>query len=305
MKKGILNNSIFFLLFVFMSTTISMYSQEAKIRIIKEEAVLRLKPNSESLIIKELPLGSEFNVIETIRDWIKVKLPPDEDRIVVTGYIHSSFVTFDIKQVKPIQSEETSKQIQPEQITRLSQASFKPKASFSIGGGISSPVGEGSQYWNSGISINANGFGYLSRNILLGGYISFNRWTPDENELVSELPNVGIDWDISGSAVILEIGPSIRIIGPWTETQSVNVFAQAGFGYYLIELDATVKGSYLGVTYQESIEESQNKPGFNFGGGIILGKMGGFRLEIFPLYRIIFTDDGNTNYFTVSVLFGK
>ena len=35
MKKGILNNSIFFLLIMFLNTTISMYSQEAKIRIIK------------------------------------------------------------------------------------------------------------------------------------------------------------------------------------------------------------------------------------------------------------------------------
>lgn len=281
---------------------VSMYSEENKVRVIKENAVLKLKPSDESLTIKRLPLGSELAVVETIGEWIKIKLPPDEDGIVVTGYIHSSFVTFDIR---PPQSMEDKRPTQLKEITKPYQVISKPKASFALGGGISNIVGEGSQYWNTGFSVGINGFGYLSRNILLGAHFATSRWTPDKNELIRDLPKVGIDWDFSGEATIMEIVPSVRLLGPWTETQSINVFAQVGFGYYFINLDASVKGSYMGVTYQESIEETENKPGFTMGGGIILGRKGGFCLEILPLYRIIFTEGGNTKYISVSVLFGK
>lgn len=63
----------------------NLYSQEAKIRVIKNNAVLRLSPNSESLVLKELPAGSLLNAEETVGEWVKVKLPPNKDGIVVTG----------------------------------------------------------------------------------------------------------------------------------------------------------------------------------------------------------------------------
>lgn len=93
--------SVFSIFIIF--STVNLYCQETKIRIIKEDAVLRLKPNSESLIIKKLPLGAVLSVEESIRDWVKIKLPPDKDGVVVTGYIHRSFVEFEIKpsQIKP------------------------------------------------------------------------------------------------------------------------------------------------------------------------------------------------------------
>lgn len=269
---------------------------------IKQGAVLKLKPNEESLTVKNLPLGSVFDVEETLGEWIKIKLPPDKDGIVIIGYIHSSFVTFDIK---PIKAKEDITPSQPKQLTRSYQVIAAPKGSFSLGGGISSLVGEGSQYWNTGFSVAMNGFRYITRNILLGGHFTYHRWTPDENELLKLVPDVGIDFDISGQATIIELVLSARLLALQPETQSVNLFAQVGFGYYFINLDAKVKASYLGVTYQDSIEESENKPGVTLGGGIILGRAGGFRFEILPMYKIIFTEDGNTKYFSICVLVGK
>ncbi|MHA1381300.1 MAG: outer membrane beta-barrel protein, partial [Candidatus Helarchaeota archaeon] len=51
----------------------------------------------KSLIIKHLPLGSEFNIVEVIGKWIKINLPPDKDGIVITGYVQKSFVEFEEK----------------------------------------------------------------------------------------------------------------------------------------------------------------------------------------------------------------
>jgi len=100
MKKTslkILTLFVFFsILFVYMA--VHLYSQETKIRIIKENAVLKLEPKHDSLTIKELALGTELEVIGSFDSWIKVKLPPDKDGIIVTGYIHLSFIEYQAKQ---------------------------------------------------------------------------------------------------------------------------------------------------------------------------------------------------------------
>jgi len=66
--------SIVFFMVIFSFSKVSLYSQETKIRIIKKYAVLRLKPNKESPIIKELPLGAELIVEEATGKWLRVKL---------------------------------------------------------------------------------------------------------------------------------------------------------------------------------------------------------------------------------------
>ena len=98
-----------------------------------------------------------------------------------------------------------------------------------------------------------------------------------------------------GQATIIELVPTVRLLALPAGTTNINVFAQVGLGYFFINQEARIKASYLGVTYQESIEESENKLGVTLGGGIILGRKGGFCLEIFPLYCIVFTDDEHLN----------
>jgi len=101
MENKLIRISFFFIGFLssfLIFSTIGLYSQQAKVRVIKDQAVLRLKPSNGSIIIRELPLGSELIVEETVGEWIKIKMPPDTDGIVITGYIHKSFVEFEIKQ---------------------------------------------------------------------------------------------------------------------------------------------------------------------------------------------------------------
>lgn len=93
--------SLFLSLFLLIFSSNNLYAQETKIRVIKNDAVLRLSPDNGSMVIKELPPGALLDAVETIGEWIKVKLPPDKDGIVITGYIHYSFITFEIKQFQP------------------------------------------------------------------------------------------------------------------------------------------------------------------------------------------------------------
>jgi hypothetical protein len=68
--------------------TSSKYDQ---IRVIKQNAVLRIKPKDGTVIITKLPLGALLEVEEELDDWLKISLPPDEDGFVITGYLHAMF----------------------------------------------------------------------------------------------------------------------------------------------------------------------------------------------------------------------
>ena len=97
MRNKVLKVTFFSIILIFSSN--SLCSQKSKIKIAKKDAVLRLKPNSESMIIEKLPIGSEFDVEKTFDEWIKIKLPPDKDGIVIIGYVHCSFVEFEIESI--------------------------------------------------------------------------------------------------------------------------------------------------------------------------------------------------------------
>lgn len=73
----------------------SQEPQENKVRVIYEGAVLRLKPNSTSPVIKNLPIGATLDVIESIGEWVRVQLPPDKKGMVIEGYVHRSFIRWE------------------------------------------------------------------------------------------------------------------------------------------------------------------------------------------------------------------
>lgn len=101
---------------IFFATPSYFYSQEAKIRIVKEDAVLRLKPNNESIEIRKLPIGSEFLVEEPLGEWITIKLPPDKDGIIITGYVHNSYVEFSGTQSEASKEREKERDKIPQKI---------------------------------------------------------------------------------------------------------------------------------------------------------------------------------------------
>lgn len=66
-------------------------TEHNQVRVIKENAVLRIKPKEGTVIIKKLPLGALLDVEEEVGDWLKIALPPDEDGFIMKGYLHRSF----------------------------------------------------------------------------------------------------------------------------------------------------------------------------------------------------------------------
>ena len=67
-------------------------AQKVKVRVILENANIRLKPDISSMIITGVSLGAVFESDGQVEEWYKVNMPPDEKGFVVSGYIHSSEV---------------------------------------------------------------------------------------------------------------------------------------------------------------------------------------------------------------------
>jgi hypothetical protein len=63
-------------------------AEKNQVRVIKENSVLRIKPKDDCVVIKKLPLGALLDVEEESGDWLKIKLPADNDGFVLTGYLH-------------------------------------------------------------------------------------------------------------------------------------------------------------------------------------------------------------------------
>jgi tetratricopeptide (TPR) repeat protein len=70
------------------------------VRIIKEGASLKLKPNDSSSVIKILPLGAVFEVKEISDEWVKIIFPQTKDGIVLTGYVRCSSVELESNIIK-------------------------------------------------------------------------------------------------------------------------------------------------------------------------------------------------------------
>ena len=69
-----------------------VYESPKKIQIIIELANLRAEPDFKGEIINQVQLGITLLAVEKTKEWYRVDLPPDEDGIIISGYIHQSFV---------------------------------------------------------------------------------------------------------------------------------------------------------------------------------------------------------------------
>ncbi len=62
------------------------------LKVVAARANVRLKPDLNSPVIGQVGKGTVLESTAKIGDWYAVKLPPDEDGIVVSGYLHLSTV---------------------------------------------------------------------------------------------------------------------------------------------------------------------------------------------------------------------
>ena len=69
-----------------------VFFKGSQVRVVKDNAVMKVEPDEEAPSIRGLPLGALLTVEGKVGDWIKIKLSPDSDGIIVMGYVHVSFI---------------------------------------------------------------------------------------------------------------------------------------------------------------------------------------------------------------------
>jgi len=86
------------------------FAEDQKVRVVASQANIRLKPDLQSTVLSRVPLGGVLDVLKKEGEWYFVKLPPDAQGVVVTGYIHQS--TVEIMET-PVEAKKVEVKAQP------------------------------------------------------------------------------------------------------------------------------------------------------------------------------------------------
>ena len=177
-------------------------------------------------------------------------------------------------------------------------------SSVTLYSGISVPI-RGGRYWNHNWEpeylVGGNVFVHLNKRILAGIRFNFNHWLIHPNAVTEGYPS-GIDWTVTtGHANVIEVVPSFRIILS-DEYNKSNLFLQFGGGYFNLQGNYSIAGTQYDNNgnpinnFSNANTFHYNNLGLNLGLGIKAG-----RVEIFPLYSIMFTPQEPTNFITLNV----
>jgi len=269
---------IFFHLIIFI-TVINLFPQESKelkIRVIVKDAALRLKPKSDSLVIKQLPLGAKLDFVEEMGEWIKIKLPPDKDSIVVVGYIHQSMVKKLYKEaLEPKKIEEKKPIITPVFPSKLlTGEKVEKRLKFCIGVVIGYAMPSDNNY-SAALKYGGDFLLGITKNIAieLSG-LSFRSEVKENPEALSK-----------GILTITPIGLSIQ--GRFPINSRFVPYIAAGGAYYLnaftIDKNIITSWNSLGFEIKEGVEKDI---GFNLGAGIDFFVKGNMALNLDIKYLI-------------------
>lgn len=69
-----------------------LFESPKKIQVILEKTNIRAEPDFISEVIHQVQLGIFLQAVGKAGEWYLVNLPPDEEGIIISGYIHQSFV---------------------------------------------------------------------------------------------------------------------------------------------------------------------------------------------------------------------
>lgn len=104
-------------------------SQTTVLKVVADRAVVRLKPDISSPIIGQVPRGTLLESSKKAREWYAVALPPDEDGIVVNGYIHQSLVEVtDSGEAPPEEAAPERVEAPPERAVEPARQEYEPPA---------------------------------------------------------------------------------------------------------------------------------------------------------------------------------
>jgi hypothetical protein len=68
------------------------FESPKEIQVLLEKTNIRAEPDFTSEVIHQVQLGISLRAVGKAGEWFLVNLPPDEEGLIISGYIHQSFV---------------------------------------------------------------------------------------------------------------------------------------------------------------------------------------------------------------------
>jgi len=278
-------------------------AEKQKIRVVVENATIRLQPNVESEVIENPPLGSVFEVEKKIGEWFEIRYS-SKVGVMIIGYIHEMLV--EVEERAPAPERKFTSQPRRERIRRtppsLPLRRQPPKIMFSLGvGGLVHMIQAGYDWEHSFVAYeeqaaitdsvkNSTGFGFdvgfgifLIPNLeITGGLNYFSKSLGATYGF--DLPNVFLWNDIAHAetqeqakylALMLNFGVNFYplIVG------SIRPYFGAGLSYISAKIDLMEDLTYQETFYSdlshiieivevEWVQESLSKLGFNVRAGL-------------------------------------
>ncbi len=166
--------------------------------------------------------------------------------------------------------------------------SFFDDVVFIVDAGLSMPLGDISDFYNTGFVIGINGFFPWSEKIHFGGRIAFNKWGIDDGGWTGT--------DIDGSSLMIEFVPMARYLFLNDKASTTTFFAQAGIGLYRFSFDVDVTNDSITQNY----DDSDINLGLCFGGGMLLER-GNREWIVQPMVNQVFTDGNSSTYLSLTI----
>jgi len=226
--------------------------------VVAPKANIRLRPNFESQVIQQVQLGDMLQSVGETGEWYRVNLPPDEDGIVISGYIHQSFIEEIVEKVTEVPEIEEKKPIITPALLPETRVPKKSETEPKIGVGIISGYAMLSEEkYESGLNYGANFCFGVTKNIAIE--LSVLRFQSNVEEDPKALSNGKL------SVVPIQLGIQARfpINGKFVP------YIVGGGRYYLnsfsLDTETSNEWNSLGFDLEEKVE---NAMGFYFGVGI-------------------------------------
>ena len=266
-----------------------MRAEKQKIKVVVEDASIRLEPDMTSEIIKKPSVGSVFEVEKKVGEWYEIRFP-SEVGALITGYIHEMFV--EVEEVEKDISE-VKRDVIPEPPRKARIANIKVgllvhltkgydyEYSFTIfneTSTISDSVDNDKAFgFDAGIGI------FMTKNIEITGSINYLSKTLTGDTGFS-LPNKFLyddiaDDEMSSSPSLREIIFSFGINLHPVTSGMIRPYFGGGVSYVMGKMDLVEDINYVETFYADAthsieissidfIEEDIKKLGFNIVAGI-------------------------------------
>ncbi|UCE22235.1 MAG: outer membrane beta-barrel protein [Candidatus Aminicenantes bacterium] len=235
-----------------------VYKTTINLRVIAVKAGIRAKADRESQIIHEVSSDTKLQAIGKTGEWYRVNLPPDEEGIILLGYIHENLVEEIVEEIKEAPKiKEIKPKVAPsprKRIDRPVRIRTGPKSCIGVNAGYSI-----TQEDNYSEEINYGGNFCLGIIEYLSLEVSGLRFRNDVEGSFEGLSK--------GKLTVMPIQLSIQARLP--VTRQFVPYIQGGGGYYLnsFALDGEISDTWdaLGFDVEEKIE---NSFGYHFGAGL-------------------------------------